>query len=201
MSDEALKKYHEKRDFSKTPEPKGGVPSERPRFCVQRHEATRLHYDFRLEANGVLLSWAVPEGPSFDPAEKRLAVRTEDHPIDYLEFEGIIPEKQYGAGTVVVWDLGIYQNITTKKDKKLETMEAVEHGHIKFVMLGEKLKGTFALTRMGNANEKNWLLVKVNDEYADPDKNPVRDRPESVLTGRTNDQLNADNSETWHSNR
>ena len=188
-AEEPLGKYKAKRDFSKTPEPEGGDPSDAPRFCVQRHEATRLHYDFRLEMNGVLVSWAIPQGPSFDPAVKRLAVRTEDHPIDYLEFEGVIPKGQYGGGTVILWDLGVYENITEKKGRHFDPMEAVDHGHIKFVLLGEKLQGTFALTRMGKQDEKNWLFVKVNDPYADPQRDPVRDNPQSVKSGLVNADL------------
>lgn len=194
-----LKKYKEKRNFVITPEPQGGEAAEKPRFCVQRHEARRLHYDFRLEAGGVLLSWAVPQGPSFDPSVKRLAVQTEDHPIDYLEFEGIIPKGQYGGGTVILWDLGVYENITEKKGKHLDALAAVEHGHIKFVVAGEKLRGTFALTRMGDKDQKAWLLVKVNDEYADASYDPVSTEPQSVKSGLVNADLRPGQSEQWHS--
>lgn len=154
-----------------------------------------------MEAAGVLLSWAVPEGPSFDPAVKRLAVRTEDHPLDYLEFEGIIPAKQYGAGTVILWDLGVYENITEKNGRPIPTVEAAEHGHIKFVVLGEKLKGTFALTRMGDAGTQEWLMVKVADPYADPNYDPVSDRPESVKSGRREEDLVPGEAEAWRSPR
>ena len=142
-----LKKYKEKRDFKKTLEP---ISSEKtspkaPRFVIQKHDASRLHYDFRLEVNGVLKSWAIPKGPSTDPRQKRLAVPTEDHPIDYIDFEGIIPEGNYGAGTVIVWDIGTYKNVKTKDGEIVSMERTIEEGHVDIWLEGMKLKGCYAL--------------------------------------------------------
>jgi DNA ligase D-like protein (predicted 3'-phosphoesterase) len=146
------------------------------RFVVHKHAARRLHYDFRLEADGVLKSWAVPRGHSTNPRDKRVAIRTEDHPIEYADFEGTIPEGQYGAGTVIVWDAGTYDNLT--KDKagaEIPVAEATEHGHLAVFMHGHKLIGGYALTRIGPAGgRERWLLVKEADEYADRTRDPVR---------------------------
>jgi bifunctional non-homologous end joining protein LigD len=185
----ALEEYRKKRDFGVTPEPGGRARhrSSRKRiFVVQKHDATRLHYDVRLEINGVLASWAVPKGPSMNPADKRLAVRTEDHPIDYADFEGIIPEGQYGAGTVMVWEKGAYE-----PEGDLSPEEQLARGEIKVVLHGKKLRGGFVLLPPGGSfaergGKKNWLLIKHRDEYADPSwriDDPALDR--SVLTGRT----------------
>jgi len=184
-----LEEYRRKRKFSKTPEPPGrvGRGSGRNRiFVVQKHDATRLHYDFRLEMNGVLASWAVPKGPSLNPAVKRLAIRTEDHPIEYADFEGLIPEGQYGAGTVMVWDKGTYD-----PEDELSPEQQLARGEVKVVLHGQKLRGGFVLVypgrRLGEPGEKTrWLLIKRRDEYADPSwqiEDPALDR--SVLTGRT----------------
>src|SRR6266542_3760389 len=141
--------YREKRDFRRTPEPSGGKGrrSSRPRFVIQKHDATSLHYDFRLEAAGVLKSWAVPKGPSTNPKDKRLAMPTEDHPLDYAGFEGLIPEGAYGAGPVVVWDTGTYRNLTEKDGREVPVEDAVEQGHVKVWLEGKKLTGGYALTR------------------------------------------------------
>jgi DNA ligase D-like protein (predicted 3'-phosphoesterase) len=183
-----LNAYQAKRDFSKTPEPKAevGKTAEGPIFVVQQHDASHMHYDFRLEVDGVLASWAVPKGPSTDPKDKRLAVRTEDHPLDYAYFEGTIPEGEYGAGTVIVWDTGPYENISQKDGQAISLAEALEAGHGKVRLKGKKLKGGYALihTRMGGS-EKNWLLIKENDDQADARRNPVSTEPKSVLSGKT----------------
>jgi DNA ligase D-like protein (predicted 3'-phosphoesterase) len=159
---------------------------------VQKHSARSLHYDLRLEVDGVLASWAVPKGPSLDPRDKRLAMRTEDHPLDYLEFEGVIPEGEYGAGPVIVWDRGVFQNISeTRRGEPLELAEAIEHGHVKVLLLGEKLRGDWALTRTSRGNEERerWILVKKKGEGADARRRPTSSQPESVLTGRTIEQV------------
>jgi bifunctional non-homologous end joining protein LigD len=188
-----LEEYRKKRRFSETPEPAGrvrrGSRGERI-FVVQKHDASRLHYDFRLEIDGVLASWAVPKGPSLNPADKRLAIRTEDHPIEYADFEGIIPEGQYGAGTVMVWDRGTYE---TEGDAS--PAQQLTQGEVKAVLHGRKLRGAFVLFRPGKRlatakQEARWLLVKRRDEYSDPSwqiENPALDR--SVISGRTLKQI------------
>ena len=170
----------------------GKKASRQPRFVVQRHDARNLHFDFRLEIDGVLASWAVPKGPSLNPTHKRLAHRVEDHALDYIDFEGRIGPG-YGAGTVVVWDIGPFENITSKRGVRLSAAEALEAGHLKFVLHGHKLTGAFALThtRMGG-NEANWLLVKVDDEGADRRRNPTSTQNESVLSGRMNEDFEED---------
>lgn len=183
-----LSDYRKKRDFKKTPEPKGVLKKhseEKYLFVIQQHHATHMHYDFRLEIDGVLKSWAVPKGPSLNPHEKRLATLTEDHPLEYATFEGIIPEG-YGAGTVIVWDTGRYDNVTQKNDNDISMQEAFENGHIKINLHGKKLKGLFALTRFKG---KDWLLAKVDDEYADVHRDPVETEPQSVLSKKTIAQL------------
>lgn len=188
----SLNEYNAKRNFKNTPEP-SGVTSDTPprrskkgiilRFVIQKHEASRLHYDFRLETrDGVLLSWAVPKGPSLDPRQKRLAVETEDHPLDYIDFEGVIPEGNYGAGTVVVWDIGTY---ATERD----IQQQFRDGKISFTLNGTKIKGSFTLIRI-RQRHKQWLLIKSDDDYyssatSEPDLTVTS--PESVLTGSTND--------------
>jgi bifunctional non-homologous end joining protein LigD len=177
-----LEEYRRKRKFTETPEPVGRVRrGVRKRiFVVQKHDASRLHYDFRLAINGVLASWAVPRGPSMNPAEKRLAVRTEDHPLEYADFEGVIPEGQYGAGPVMVWDKGTYE-----PEADVPPEKQLARGKIDVVLQGEKLRGGFTLIQNGS-EKKRWLLVKHRDEYADPTwdiESPELDR--SVITGRT----------------
>jgi DNA ligase D-like protein (predicted 3'-phosphoesterase) len=164
--------------------------SDQPIYVIQLHKAKRTHFDFRLEADGVLISWAVPKGPSPDPREKRLAVRTEDHPLEYADFEGNIPEGEYGAGTVIVWDRGVYENVSIKGDKKVSMSTALEAGHIKFKLFGKKLRGGYTLihTRM-RGEDKNWLLVKDKDAGADAHRDLVSGAPESVLSGKTIDDM------------
>ena len=180
-----LERYRKKRNFTETPEPVGRARSAQRRriFVVQKHAASRLHYDFRLQINDVLVSWAVPKGPSMNPADKRLAVMTEDHPIEYADFEGVIPEGEYGAGTVMVWDKGIYE-----PGDGLPPEEQLSRGKLDVVLKGKKLRGGFTLIRpaKGSRQKANWLLIKQRDARADPlwdIERPELDR--SVLTGRT----------------
>jgi len=187
-----LEEYRRKREFAATPEPMGRVrPSNRRRiFVVQKHVASRLHYDFRLAINGVLVSWAVPKGPSMNPAEKHLAIRTEDHPLEYAEFEGVIPEGQYGAGTVMVWDKGTYD-----PKNNVPPDQQLAQGKIDVELHGFKLRGGFTLARTGKPSadsngKERWLLIKHRDEYADPSwdvESPRLDR--SVLTGRSLEEI------------
>jgi bifunctional non-homologous end joining protein LigD len=168
-----LEKYKAKRDFRKTSEPKARVRKKKgqPIFVVQEHHASRHHYDFRLEADGVLKSWAVPKGPSMDPSQKRLAVHVEDHPLDYADFEGTIPEGEYGAGTVAIWDRGTYDNLLAHKHPPLTVTEGIAAGRLEFFLSGKKLRGRFALIRLKGQNrgKHNWLLIKMKDEYAVPE--------------------------------
>lgn len=188
-SGKSLNKYRQKRDFSRTGEPKGTKKKggKKQIFVIQKHDASSLHYDFRLEIDGVLVSWAVPKGPSTDPREKRLAVRTEDHPLEYADFEGVIPEEEYGGGTVLVWDSGTYRNLKEEEEeeKKVSMADALEEGHLSVWLEGEKLRGGYALTKTGYRGRDNWLLVKMKDEGADARRNPVSTQPESVRSGRT----------------
>ncbi|KPK70245.1 DNA ligase [candidate division TA06 bacterium SM1_40] len=187
-----LKRYREKRDFRRSPEPSGGgrEPSGQPIFVIQKHAARTLHYDFRLEVGGVLKSWAVPKGPSTDPRQRRLAVPTEDHPIEYAEFEGVIPDGEYGAGTVLVWDAGTYRNLRAEKEGDGASMEqAIEQGMVEIWLDGKKLRGGYALVRTGGGDDRRWLLVKMKDEWADARRRPTSTEPESVLTGRTLEQI------------
>ncbi|KOS05433.1 DNA ligase [Flavobacterium akiainvivens] len=188
----ALDKYKQKRDASKTPEPFGGKGNENKlRFVVQKHAASHLHYDFRLEMEGVLKSWAVPKGPSVDPDVKRLAMMVEDHPYDYRNFEGIIPQGQYGGGTVIVWDEGFYEpfesEAATKKEQDKELRAGLHSGKIKFVLHGEKLKGAFALVKAHGRGENGWLLMKLDDKYASEKDITLKDK--SVISKKTLEQL------------
>lgn len=187
----SLGTYREKRDFGRTREPRGDAPSENdaPVFVVQHHAARSDHYDFRLEIDGVLASWAVPKGPSTDPRVKRFARRTEDHPLEYENFEGTIQKGEYGAGTVLVWDQGTYENLTAHNGEPVPAGEAVERGHISFRLHGEKLRGGYALTRFRTGEDESWLLVKERDDEADARRNPVSTEPESVRTGRDLDEI------------
>src|SRR3984885_4267604 len=163
-----LNEYRKKRDFKTTPEPSGEGTSAKKKadaliYVIQKHRATQLHYDFRLEWNGTLLSWAVPKGPSLDPAVKRLAMQVEDHPIDYANFEGVIPEGEYGGGTVMVWDKGTWEPEVEDVDA------ALQKGDLKFALHGEKLKGSWVLVRTrgyGRSSDKSWLLIKHRDQFA-----------------------------------
>jgi DNA ligase D-like protein (predicted 3'-phosphoesterase) len=160
---------------------------------VQRHDASTLHFDFRLQIGDVLASWAVPKGPSLDPRDKRLATRTEDHPLDYADFEGVIRAGEYGAGTVIVWDAGDYENRTEKDGKPIPVEAALETGHLRFELHGEKLTGQFALTQTKmRGDDRKWLLVKIDDDAADRRRKPTTSQNESVLSGRTNQDLEAE---------
>lgn len=191
-SNDALDEYREKRDFRRTSEPSGGgsSPSDKPVFVIQKHDASNLHYDLRLEVDGVLKSWAVPKGPSTDPSVKRMAIPTEDHPLEYADFEGVIPEGEYGAGTVMVWDMGPYRNLREEKeDDGLSMTESVEDGKVEVWLDGEKLAGGYALIRTGSRDDSRWLLIKMDDDEADARRNPTSTEPESVLSGRTLDEI------------
>src|ERR1044072_388447 len=163
----ALTTYKQKRSFTKTPEPTGGKSKGKELlFVIQKHAASHLQYDFRLEMEGVLKSWAVPKGPSMNPDDKRLAMEVEDHPFDYKDFEGIIPQGNYGAGTVIIWDNGWYE-----ADPKYGTgedflLKGWKKGDLKFILHGKKLKGEFALVKMHGRGERAWLLIKKRDKYA-----------------------------------
>lgn len=195
--------YRKKRDFSRSPEPSGrrGGNGRQPRFVIQRHDASNEHYDFRLEADGVLKSWAVPRGPSTDPREKRLAVEVEDHPLDYADFEGVIPEGEYGAGTVMVWDRGTYDYPAGKDEGTQESnvAAAIKSGHLVVNLRGEKLRGGYALQRMRGGKKPQWLLVKINDDQADARRNPVSTQGKSVLSGRTLKQIAREEKDTAES--
>ena len=212
----ALKEYKEKRSFSKTPEPKGGKAAGKSLlFVVQKHAASHLHYDFRLEMEGVLKSWAIPKGPSLDPADKRLAMQVEDHPFDYKDFEGIIPQGNYGAGTVMVWDTGtyepleeikgpkgkIYKTITGSKAAQNKILlEELHRGQLKFRLNGKKLKGEFALVQTKGRGDNSWLLIKHRDKYASEE--PVIDKDKSVVSKKTLEQIaKSPESAQWESNR
>jgi DNA ligase D-like protein (predicted 3'-phosphoesterase) len=190
-SKDSLKDYRKKRDFGKTPEPsrKKKPKGKKPIFVVQKHDASKLHYDFRIEVGGVLKSWAVPKGPSTDPSVKRLAVPTEDHPIEYADFEGVIPKGEYGAGTVMVWDIGTYENIKDEGDKKVSMEKSISDGHVTIRLEGKKLRGGYALIRTGKGEKSRWLLIKMNDDHADARRNPVSTQPRSATTGITLSQI------------
>jgi len=190
---ERLGDYRAKRDFDRTDEPSGttDVPSAGgpPRFVIQHHDASSEHYDVRLEADGVLLSWAVPKGPSTDPRDKRLAVRTEDHPLDYIDFEGTIPAGEYGGGSVIVWDVGTWVHLTTDDaDQPVSVADALANGHLSFRLAGEKLAGGYTLQRF-LPEQDQWLLVKHADDEADARRRPTSTQPESVLSGYTVQQI------------
>jgi len=198
----SLAKYKEKRSFDKTPEPTGGKPSgNKLHFVVQKHSASHLHYDFRLEMEGVLKSWAVPKGPSMDPDVKRLAMMVEDHPWDYRQFEGIIPQG-YGAGTVIVWDEGTYEPVEKKKTKKENEKFLLHHlyqGAISFVLDGKKLKGEFTLVKTPARGDNAWLLIKKKDQYANTEDITKNDR--SVLSNKTLEEVKENPEREWESNR
>ncbi|MGM0504151.1 MAG: DNA polymerase ligase N-terminal domain-containing protein [Bacteroidota bacterium] len=184
-SKDKLKGYQKKRDFDKTVEPKGNSLSNKRKniFVIQKHDASSLHYDFRIEMDGVLKSWAVPKGPSTDQTEKRLALLTEDHPLEYADFEGVIPEDEYGGGTVIVWDYGKYENL--RKDKEDVSMaDSFKDGKIEIYLKGKKLKGGYVLINTGGDDDNKWLLKKMDDEEADARRNPVSSEPESALSGK-----------------
>jgi bifunctional non-homologous end joining protein LigD len=194
-----LGQYHRKRDFTRTPEPSGAPESdgERPdgaaRFVVQLHRARRPHYDLRFEIGGVLASWAVPKGPTLDPGVKRAAVHVEDHPIEYLDFEGVIPAGQYGGGDVIVWDRGTWAPHGTS-----DAAAAVEAGELHADVYGHKLRGRLVLVRRGRSGKDQWLLVHKHDKYAVEGWDPA-DHPQSVLSGRTNEEVKANPRRVWRS--
>jgi bifunctional non-homologous end joining protein LigD len=198
----ALELYRKKRNFKTTPEPAGRVGRRRVRelsFVIQKHAASHLHYDFRLELNGVLLSWAVPKGPSLDPADKRLAMHVEDHPLEYGDFEGVIPPKQYGSGTVLLWDRGHWEPVG-------DAEAGYRQGKLKFTLKGEKLQGGWMLVKSHGGKyggDKSWLLIKERDEYArtGADAHVVDTEPQSVASGRSLEAIAADPDRVWHSNK
>lgn len=180
----SLSTYKKKRNFKKTKEPSGkkGASSSRLKFVIQQHAARAMHYDVRLEIDGVMVSWAVPKGPSLNPATKRLAIMTEDHPMEYRHFEGIIPKGEYGAGPVIIWDRGTYKNLRDVSMKK-----ALQQGQLEVYLYGKKVRGAFAFVRTDDKTKEKsrWLLIKMRDDEASARKNPVTSQPESVKTGKT----------------
>jgi bifunctional non-homologous end joining protein LigD len=193
-----LKKYKQMRDFGDTPEPAGGRPKgKRPIFVIQKHQASHLHYDFRLEMEGVLKSWAVPKGPSYDPTVKRLAMMTEDHPYDYASFEGVIPAGNYGAGNVIIWDNGTWEFIEPGDDP----VKALKSGKLTFRMKGKKMFGEWALVRIHGRSPKGneWLLLKHRDEFANEKVDVTELAPRSVISNKTVDEIGSEN--IWISNR
>jgi bifunctional non-homologous end joining protein LigD len=196
----SLVRYVQKRDFKKTAEPKSGRSKDKDhlRFVIQKHDASRLHYDFRLEMDGVLKSWAVPKGPSTDPKTKRLAMMVEDHPFDYRNFEGIIPEGQYGGGTVIVWDEGTYEPIEEIKGKKAQEkllLAQLKSGSLKIKLHGEKLQGEYALVKTHGMGENGWLLIKHNDQFASTDD--ITKKDQSVLSGKTIETMEKSSEKIW----
>ncbi|MEJ7559779.1 MAG: DNA ligase D [Pedobacter sp.] len=196
----SLTEYNKKRDFKKTAEPKAGKSSSKTKlqFVIQKHDATRLHYDFRLEMDGVLKSWAVPKGPSTDPKIKRLAMMVEDHPFDYKDFEGLIPKGEYGGGTVIVWDKGTYEPIEKIKGKKAQEKHLIaqlEAGSVKVILYGEKLQGEFALVKTHGMGENGWLLIKHKDEFASG--NDITSKEKSVLSGKTLAEMEKTSEKVW----
>jgi len=190
MAKKKLAGYRAKRDLRRSGEPSGATrraDGEGPVFVIQKHAASSLHYDFRVEIDGVLASWAVPKGPSTDPRVKRLAIEVEDHPLDYGGFEGTIGKGLYGAGSVIVWDTGSYENLGEEP-----VAEARERGHLSLWLHGQKLRGGYTLQRTGGGGKPQWLLIKRRDEEADARRNPVSTEPQSVLSGRTVEQVAAE---------
>jgi bifunctional non-homologous end joining protein LigD len=198
----ALKEYSKKRVFNLTPEPTDGKSSsEALHFVVQKHDASRLHYDFRLEMAGVLKSWAVPKGPSLNPDDRRLAMMVEDHPYDYKDFEGLIPEGNYGAGTVIIWDQGTYDSLEplpSKKETEKSLLNQLKSGSLKFRLNGEKLKGEFALVHIKKSGKEDnaWLLIKHRDAFAT--SADVTKKGKSVVSGKTIVQMGKNkDAEQW----
>lgn len=196
-----LKKYRQMRDFGETPEPSGGKPKrgKLPIFVIQKHRASHLHYDFRLEMEGVLKSWAVPKGPSYDPSVKRLAMMTEDHPYDYASFEGVIPAGNYGAGNVIIWDQGQWEFIEPGDDP----VAALKSGKLAFRMFGKKMFGEWALVKIGGRDKSDkgneWLLLKHRDEFANEDVDVTKVAPRSVVSNQLVEDVDPEN--VWESNR
>jgi bifunctional non-homologous end joining protein LigD len=201
-----LAEYRRKRDFGKTAEPAGGRAKPRRkalRFVIQKHAARNLHFDLRLELDGVMKSWAVPKGPSVDPADKRLAMHVEDHPIEYNTFEGIIPPGEYGGGTVMLWDRGTYTTPEKVADPVEHLRRAYAKGDFKFELKGKRLRGSWVLVRMrrGDGEKTPWLLIKHRDAHARPGADVVSEIMTSVKTGRTMEQIASGRSRVWRSNR
>ncbi|WP_369368274.1 DNA polymerase ligase N-terminal domain-containing protein [Streptomyces sp. CG4] len=192
-----LRTYRGRRDFERTREPSGrepGAGGDAPRFVVQIHDARRMHFDFRLQVDDVLKSWSVPKGPSPDPGDKRLAVPTEDHPLEYEDFEGVVPKGEYGGGTVIVWDRGTYEPLShDRAGRPVEFAESLERGHATFRLHGTKLHGEYALTRFrsGADEEEAWLLIRKGPAHANGHGTPDPRRARSVRTGRTLAQVAA----------
>lgn len=193
-----MKSYNDKRDFSKTREPKANAPSgksgKEPIFVIQKHDATNLHYDFRLEIDGTLKSWSIPKGPSTNPAVKRMAIPTEDHPIAYANFEGTIPEGEYGGGTVMIWDKGTIKSNKKDEDGRLLSLEeSFKNGSLEVDLKGKKLQGAYNLVKMkGGKMKGNWLLMKQDDDHADARRKPVNTQQNSVVSGRSLAEIEKD---------
>jgi bifunctional non-homologous end joining protein LigD len=200
-----LAEYRRKRDFSRTAEPRGGTAPAKQKlaFVIQKHAASHLHYDLRLELDGVMKSWAVPKGPSLDPSVKRLAMQVEDHPIEYNKFEGTIPKGEYGGGTVMLWDRGTYHYGGSDPDPLNALRHGYKKGDFKFVLNGKRLRGSWVLvrTRRGEEGRAQWLLIKHRDEYAVPASDVTGEYQTSVATGRTMEEIASGKSRVWHSNR
>jgi len=200
-----LSEYRRKRDFTRTAEPKGGAGRVRQKlaFVIQKHAATHLHYDLRLELDGVMKSWAVPKGPSLDPSVKRLAMQVEDHPIEYNSFEGTIPKGEYGGGTVMLWDRGTYSYGGSDPDPIEGLRRGYQKGDFKFVLQGKRLRGSWVLvrTRRDPKGRAQWLLIKHRDEFAVPGSDVTAEVQTSVATGRTMEEITGGKSRVWHSNR
>ena len=190
-----LAEYRRKRDFSRTAEPRGSAKRTGPKlaYVIQKHAASRLHYDLRLELDGVMKSWAVPKGPSLDPAVKRLAMEVEDHPIEYNQFEGTIPEGEYGGGTVMLWDRGSYRYGGDEPDALTALRDGYRKGDFKFVLEGKRLRGSWALVRMrrGQDERRQWLLIKHRDEFAESGSDVAAEYDTSVATRRTMEEIAA----------
>lgn len=190
----STKEYEEKRNLDKTDEPKGNKKESegiQPIFVIQKHDARNLHYDLRIEINETLKSWAIPKGPSTDPSEKRMAIPTEDHPLEYADFEGTIPEGEYGGGTVLIWDKGYFENI--KKDDQgniVGLSKSYDQGAVEVYLKGEKLKGGYALVEMKSGDMRgNWLLIKMDDDEADARRNPTNTEKKSVKSGQNLNEI------------
>ena len=200
-----LAEYRQKRDFSRTAEPSGGRAraSQKLAFVIQKHAASHLHYDLRLELDGVMKSWAVPKGPSLDPSVKRLAMQVEDHPIEYNSFEGTIPKGEYGGGTVMLWDRGTYSYGGANPDPLDGLRGGLKKGDFKFVLKGKRLQGSWVLvrTRSDSRGKPQWLLIKHKDEYAEPGSDVTAEHLTSVASGRTMEEIAGGKSRVWHSNR
>jgi bifunctional non-homologous end joining protein LigD len=200
-----LGEYRRKRDFSRTAEPAGGRAraGQKLAFVIQKHAASHLHYDLRLELDGVMKSWAVPKGPSRDPAIKRLAMQVEDHPIEYNTFEGTIPKGEYGGGTVMLWDRGTYSYGGSDPDPIEGLRRGYQKGDFKFVLQGKRLRGSWVLvrTRRDPKGRAQWLLIKHRDEFAVPDSDVTAEYQTSVATRRSMEEIAEGKSRVWHSNR